>query len=154
MGITRARSGRYLRHIRGRPCLICGSPGEAHHLTYAQPRGLGLKSGDQYCVPLCHKHHMDLHQGAWPERTYWALHGIDPLIWAEGTYGKWARDNGIDTERGKNGKKSEHRDNERDDLHNKHDKRLSSSSDRPEKEAVHLEAGGKVHVRKLYRRSE
>lgn len=88
-GPERIRSVKYLNFIRGKPCLYCGSPGEAHHLTFAQPRAMGKKTGDQYTVPLCHGHHMELHESPMPERTWWALIGIDPLKWAEDTYKGW-----------------------------------------------------------------
>lgn len=91
-GPERVRSDAYLKHIRGQNCLYCGVPGEAHHLTHAQPRAMGRKTGDQYAVPLCHYHHMALHQSPMPEKTWWALKGIDPIKWAENSYDKWLKD--------------------------------------------------------------
>lgn len=93
-GPFRLRSQRYLNHIRGQSCLTCGSPGEAHHLQFAQPRALGKKTGDQYCVPLCHLCHMTLHNQGVPERTWWAMRGIQPLVWAENEYNQWVKENG------------------------------------------------------------
>lgn len=87
----RLRSVPYMRTVHGQPCLVCGLPGDAHHITYAQPRGLGRKTGDQWTVPVCREHHTDLHISPMPERTWWALQGIDPLIWAERNYLKWQR---------------------------------------------------------------
>lgn len=55
---------------------------------------MGLKTGDQWTVPLCHKHHMELHSEGFPERTWWALKGIDPLTWALNTYTEWEKENG------------------------------------------------------------
>lgn len=86
---VRIRSKLYLSHIRTKPCMVCGNHAEAHHLTYAQPRAMGLKTGDQYTVPLCHKHHMELHESPMPERTWWALNGIDPVKWAEKSWHDW-----------------------------------------------------------------
>lgn len=91
-GPVRHRLTAYLASIRGQPCLICGAPGEAHHLTYAQPRAMGMKTGDQHTVPVCHAHHMQLHESAMPERTFWALHGIDPVKWAVDNFRRWKRD--------------------------------------------------------------
>ena len=88
----RLRSFTYLYHIRGKPCLICGAPGEAHHIQYAQPRALQRKTGDQFAVPMCHPHHMRLHNDGMPERTWWALQGIDPVKWAERNYEGWRKD--------------------------------------------------------------
>ena len=85
----RLKSKSYLDHIRGKPCLHCGLPGEAHHLTHAQPRAMGRKTGDQYAVPLCHRHHMDLHDSPMSEKKWWALKGIDPIVWAELEYERW-----------------------------------------------------------------
>lgn len=39
---------------------------------------MGIKVGDNWCVPLCHAHHMELHQFG-DERLWWDLKGIDPL---------------------------------------------------------------------------
>ena len=50
----------------------------AHHLTIAQPKARGLKAGDQYAVPLCDKHHKELH-GLGNERRWWAIQGVDPF---------------------------------------------------------------------------
>jgi hypothetical protein len=88
-GPLRLRSQAYLKHIRSKPCLICGAQAEAHHLTHAQPRAMALKTGDQYCVPLCHRHHMEMHESPMPERTWWALNGIDPVEWATREYERW-----------------------------------------------------------------
>jgi hypothetical protein len=90
----RLRSQRYLAFIRGKPCLKCGDAGEAHHITYAQPRAMALKSGDQWAVPLCHRCHMALHDYPSPERTWWALNGIDPVIWAKNSFQTWSREYG------------------------------------------------------------
>lgn len=58
----RLRSEAYLSHVRTFPCLVCGASAEAHHLLRTPDgRGMGMKSGDQWCVPLCHPHHMELH---------------------------------------------------------------------------------------------
>jgi hypothetical protein len=50
---------------------------------------MSRKTGDQFSVPLCHPHHMDLHDSPMPERTWWALNGIDPVKWAVATFAKW-----------------------------------------------------------------
>lgn len=84
----RLRSKKYLDNIRGQDCLYpgCFMPGSAHHLTHAQPRAMGLKTGDQYCVPLCHKHHMELHESHMSEADWWDMLDIDPIKWAEEEY--------------------------------------------------------------------
>jgi hypothetical protein len=75
------RSEKYLRHVRGQPCLSCGMPGEAHHVNIAMKRGVGLKVGDNWVVPLCHPCHMDLHHVG-NEAAWWAIKGVDPVEWA------------------------------------------------------------------------
>lgn len=50
---------------------------------------MSLKTGDQWCVPLCHRHHMELHNFPGGETTFWNVNGIRPEVWAEQTYNKW-----------------------------------------------------------------
>ncbi len=89
----RYRSIRYLAHVRGKPCVHCGQPGEPHHITFAQPKARGMKVGDQWVVPLCRDHHDQLHRGGFPERTFWALLGIDPMKWAFDSFQRWKKQN-------------------------------------------------------------
>ena len=57
-------------------CVICGrQPSDAHHLRFAQPRGLGQKVSDEFTVPLCRTHHRDTRD----ERGWWARFGVEPL---------------------------------------------------------------------------
>ena len=59
----RLRDKAHLRAVSLRPCLICGrQSSHAHHLTFAQPRGLSLKVSDEFVVPLCALHHGELHR--------------------------------------------------------------------------------------------
>ena len=45
----RIRCKDHLRFVASQPCLICGrAPSHAHHIRYAQPRGLGLKVSDEF----------------------------------------------------------------------------------------------------------
>lgn len=107
MSNNRIRDERHLRHVA--KCGCCCDVSESangsrmadmrscvhetvvpHHIMYAEPSAMGLKSGDNWTVPLCHKHHMELHnyQGSGGERLWWALRGIDPLtiarsLWQE-----------------------------------------------------------------------
>jgi hypothetical protein len=53
-----------------------------------------MKSGDQWCVPLCHGHHMELHDMG-DEPLWFAVNGVeDPIAWARQTYAEWETDNG------------------------------------------------------------
>jgi DNA recombination protein Rad52 len=85
----RIRSKEHLRFVAQQPCLICGrAPSHAHHVRYAQSRGLGLKVSDEFTVPLCAIHHSQNHATG-DERGWWEQHKIDPMevarmLWKEG----------------------------------------------------------------------
>ena len=56
----RIRSKEHLRFVAQQPCLICGrKPSHAHHVRFAQPRGMALKVSDEFTVPLCAIHHSE-----------------------------------------------------------------------------------------------
>jgi len=64
------KNPKYLEFIRSLPCIICRNPAtEPHHIRSrlfvpeAMRGGTGLKPSDYTCVPLCHKHHHDVHAG-------------------------------------------------------------------------------------------
>ena len=74
----RLRDKAHLAFVASQPCLICGQqPTHAHHLTFAQKRGLSLKVSDEFTVPLCAIHHDALHRSG-PERDWWRSQGVDP----------------------------------------------------------------------------
>ncbi len=78
----RVRNRAHLLSVASRPCLICEDlPCHAHHLTFAQPKGLSIKVSDEFTVPLCAVHHNALH-GHGNERNFWHQQGVDPLIMA------------------------------------------------------------------------
>src|SRR5439155_16870726 len=75
----RLRDKQHLRFIAARACLICSStPTHAHHVTFAQRRGLSIKVSDEFTVPLCAVHHDECHRSG-NERQWWSRHSIDPL---------------------------------------------------------------------------
>ena len=75
----RKRSKIHLAFVASQPCLVCqGGACDAHHLKMAQPRSLGRKVSDEFTVPLCRKHHQELHRHG-NERAWWQNHQIDPL---------------------------------------------------------------------------
>lgn len=84
----RIRSKEHLRYVARQPCLVCGrTPSHAHHVRYAQRRGLGLKVSDEFTVPLCAIHHNEIHQTA-KEKEWWQQRNVDPLavaraLWRE-----------------------------------------------------------------------
>jgi hypothetical protein len=79
----RIRSKDHLRFVAQQPCVICGrTPAHAHHIRYAQPKGLVLKVSDEFTVPLCAIHHSQNHATG-DERRWWREHKIDPLVMAQ-----------------------------------------------------------------------
>ena len=84
----RHRSKEHLQFVAQQPCLICGrSPSHAHHVRFAQSKGLALKVSDEFTVPLCAIHHSENHSTG-DERKWWQKHNIEPLaiarrLWEE-----------------------------------------------------------------------
>jgi hypothetical protein len=79
----RVRSKEHLRFVAQQPCVICGrTPAHAHHIRFAQPRGLALKVSDEFTVPLCALHHTENHATG-DERRWWHERKIDPLAIAQ-----------------------------------------------------------------------
>lgn len=73
------RDREHLKYVTTQPCLLCShAPSDAHHLSFAQPRALGRKVSDEFTVPLCRKHHRELHQSG-NEIAWWIAMEIDPL---------------------------------------------------------------------------
>ena len=84
----RHRSKEHLKFVASQSCLICGrTPSHAHHIRYAQPKGLALKVSDEFTVPLCATHHSDNHMTG-NELQWWQDRNIEPLsvarkLWQE-----------------------------------------------------------------------
>jgi hypothetical protein len=76
----RIKNSRHLIWVRQQGCLLCGGFSHAHHLMFAEPSAMSKKSGDNFAVPLCPKHHNELHMYG-DEKTWWDLKGIDPMDW-------------------------------------------------------------------------
>ena len=56
----RIKNPELLESIREKPCLFCGkSPSEAHHIT---TKGAGGGDTENNLMPVCRKHHAELHQ--------------------------------------------------------------------------------------------
>jgi hypothetical protein len=76
----RIKDKKYLKWVASNPCIICQQYGcNAHHITYAMERGIGQKVGDQFTIPLCVKHHHQLHNCMMSERQFWEKIDIDPI---------------------------------------------------------------------------
>jgi len=79
----RIRNKAHLTFVASKPCLICTQlPSHAHHITFAQTRGLSLKVSDEFTVPLCVVHHNEVHRSG-SEKSWWRKHGVDPLSAAQ-----------------------------------------------------------------------
>ena len=69
----------YLKHIRSKPCLICGQDSIAHHVRFPGFCGIGQKPSDYFTVPLCqYPCHNILHNIG--EMKFWNEHNIDIKI--------------------------------------------------------------------------
>lgn len=93
---VRLRAPVHLRRLSTLRCTIpgCGGwPVDPHHLTFVQAKARGLRSGDQFAVPLCrYRHHLAISRegvhATGNERRWWADRGVDPepiaaRLWAE-----------------------------------------------------------------------
>ena len=84
----RIRNKQHLSSVGSQPCAICADlPCHAHHITFAQPRGLSMKVSDEFTVPLCAAHHNELHRSR-AEKAWWKDQGVEPLtiaakLWEE-----------------------------------------------------------------------
>jgi hypothetical protein len=76
---TRQRNKTHLAFVASQPCLICQrTPCDAHHIKFAEPRALGRKVSDEFTVPICRDHHIQLHHHG-NEAAWWANLKIAPL---------------------------------------------------------------------------
>jgi len=88
----RIRDKAHLKRVQEEPCLVCNrQPSHAHHLKFAQRRGMSQKVSDEFVVPLCALHHGDLHRSS-SEQDWWKRQAIDPLPVAANLWG--GRQNG------------------------------------------------------------
>jgi DNA recombination protein Rad52 len=89
--LKRIRSKEHLRFVAQQPCVICGrTPAHAHHIRYAQAKGIALKVSDEFTVPLCAIHHSENHVTG-DERRWWQERKVDPLAIAKELWGKSMR---------------------------------------------------------------
>ena len=83
----RLKDKTYLKWVSSQPCLLCLTPKcQAHHLTFAMPRGFGQKTGDQWSVTLCPAHHSQLHTCGKGEKDFWKDLDIDAEVIATTLY--------------------------------------------------------------------
>ena len=78
----------HLAFIRSQPCCICydNTSVEAHHPRVGSINsgvrscGLAERASDRWALPLCGRHHRQLHSEN--ENYFWASYGIDPFALA------------------------------------------------------------------------
>lgn len=88
----RRRDDKHLQFLRSLICVVCydNTSVEAAHIRYADPRiakpitGNSIKPDDQFCLPVCGKHHREQHLTN--ERRFWEQHRIDPILLALALY--------------------------------------------------------------------
>lgn len=85
----RIRSKKHMQAVRDDGCCICESPtADAHHIRIeGHGRGLGIKNGDNWTIPLCRKHHDELHSFG-DEKLFLDMHGIDGVGLAQSLWRK------------------------------------------------------------------
>jgi len=85
----RVRSKKHMAAVREGGCSICGNPAaDAHHIRIAgHGRGLGIKNGDDWTIPLCRRHHDELHAFG-DEKLFLDLHGVDGVALAQSLWRK------------------------------------------------------------------
>lgn len=78
MASSRLRSKKRMQAARELGCAICKNPvADAHHLrTIGHRRAMSLKNGDDFTIPLCRRHHDELHAFG-DEKLFLALNGVD-----------------------------------------------------------------------------
>lgn len=72
-------SERHLKLIRQLSCCVSGrTPVDPHHLKIRSERGMGMRSTDQWAVPLHRDLHMDVEKFASTKELAWfRAHGIE-----------------------------------------------------------------------------
>ncbi|MGT6329409.1 DUF968 domain-containing protein [Escherichia coli] len=61
-GIRLTANQAYTRWVKTQPCACCGKPADdPHHLIGHGQGGMGTKAHDLFVLPLCRKHHDELH---------------------------------------------------------------------------------------------
>lgn len=79
------RSPKHLAAVRKLPCCLglvsCHGPIHAHHVRTAATSGTGLKPSDYQTVPLCERHHREIHNHG--STTFAERHEVDLLAIAD-----------------------------------------------------------------------
>ena len=69
----------HLEWVSTLPCCICGTKNQiqVHHLLkpYSGKRGVSMRAGDDNVIPLCFKHHTELHTKFGNEEKFFIHYG-------------------------------------------------------------------------------
>jgi len=89
----RIKDIKYLDFVATLPCMIYGIEDgtvSGHHLLKTGMRGIGLKSPDDYVVPLSYEAHHYLHNSGLNEDDFFSENGITNQVEiAQALYGHW-----------------------------------------------------------------
>ena len=70
----RWKSKRYIDWIKTQRCIVCFKEAEPHHIIgVGNMSGMGMKAPDWAVMPLCHEHHMLMHEGSVMQETQWQM---------------------------------------------------------------------------------
>lgn len=70
------RDAQYKAFVSGKPCIVHGSPGEAHHYgDMTDGRGTGHKGTDPKLVPVCQRCHREVEKLG--RKKFEKKHGVD-----------------------------------------------------------------------------
>lgn len=85
--VPKIRSEAHRRYIASLPCCVTGREGntQAAHIRADGGAGMGLKSGDDSCIPLSYQEHSRQHSMA--ERKYWGDMLPEAILLAYQLYG-------------------------------------------------------------------
>lgn len=82
----RWKSRKYLDWVKRQECIhpMCSAPADdPHHLIGVGGRGgMGLTAPDMYTMPLCRRHHDEIHDtpSMWPEQWQWICRTLERAI--------------------------------------------------------------------------
>lgn len=83
----RIKDKAHVKFVATLPCCISGSEDvQAHHLLRNVPRGMGMKAGDNFVVPLSVELHRQLHDVIGDERAFFKLYNINGRALADSLY--------------------------------------------------------------------
>lgn len=81
--MERFKSKKHLELVAYHKCCLshtntCGGGVQAHHLLkpWSGKRGMGMKADDKNAIPLCYKHHAELHDKIGDEHKFFMKYNL------------------------------------------------------------------------------